>query len=221
MIAQYVDAGSSPLARGLRQRQSQVTVHGRIIPARAGFTLRLPHTFALRWDHPRSRGVYLIREHAIRLREGSSPLARGLLLCLIEEQPYSGSSPLARGLRDITRVIGADAGIIPARAGFTERCLSMSYVPTDHPRSRGVYNGRRLTAMTSGGSSPLARGLPVGRVPDYLLAWIIPARAGFTLTCVSASSTPMDHPRSRGVYGSACRRWGLASGSSPLARGLP
>ena len=51
--------GSSPLARGLRQRvRAQVGVHG-IIPARAGFTGCTGMMRPGRSDHPRSRGVYL------------------------------------------------------------------------------------------------------------------------------------------------------------------
>ena len=52
------DAGSSPLARGLRQLHGCRQSRGRIIPARAGFTRggdgHGPHA----GDHPRSRGVY-------------------------------------------------------------------------------------------------------------------------------------------------------------------
>ena len=50
------------------------------------------------------------------------------------------------------------------------------------------------------GSSPLARGLPVG--PDLVRGdrGIIPARAGFTLRETGAEKAASDHPRSRGVY---------------------
>ena len=52
------------------------------------------------------------------------------------------------------------------------------------------------------------------------LAWIIPARAGFTSATRKTCATRSDHPRSRGVY----RHPELAdlarAGSSPLARGL-
>ena len=113
-------AGSSPLARGLPARVVLGDQQRRIIPARAGFTAglevdvgddrriipaRAGFTGPGRWrprahsDHPRSRGVYLVR---------GRPLLRGW-----------GSSPLARGLPDLfTR--GPDRlRIIPARAGFT------------------------------------------------------------------------------------------------------
>ena len=92
-------SGSSPLARGLRSGLAPVLALPRIIPARAGFTLprRLPGRRGP--DHPRSRGVYG------RLAYGDLSLG--------------GSSPLARGLQGLTVARVDDAGIIPARAGFT------------------------------------------------------------------------------------------------------
>ena len=50
---------------------------------------------------------------------------------------------------------------------------------------------------------------------------VIPARAGFTGTLRPGARLPADHPRSRGVYDPAAPLPSLASGSSPLARGLP
>ena len=51
-------SGSSPLARGLRQRLGGVPLDDGIIPARAGFTRVRPRDGPSPWDHPRSRGVY-------------------------------------------------------------------------------------------------------------------------------------------------------------------
>ena len=93
--------GSSPLARGLLPRRGNSTPRGRIIPARAGFTLIPPSSYAFPADHPRSRGVYLLNEADRRFEAGSSPLARGLPL-------VPGPAP-------------APPRIIPARAGFTPR----------------------------------------------------------------------------------------------------
>ena len=93
--------GSSPLARGLHSHVIGGFVYGRIIPARAGFTRYLALGRGPHRDHPRSRGVY--RRDAAREinRKGSSPLARGLLLCAHQ--------------------LLAASRIIPARAGFTVR----------------------------------------------------------------------------------------------------
>ena len=93
--------GSSPLARGLRHGRVCLVVEGRIIPARAGFTLPRTRSPRTRSDHPRSRGVY----------------KRGSIIM----QVYAGSSPLARGLPALTRRSGSIPRIIPARAGFTGR----------------------------------------------------------------------------------------------------
>ena len=71
--------GSSPLARGLPAHPDARVVHGRIIPARAGFTsVAFAHRGADE-DHPRSRGVYAADAAPRFLGCGSSPLARGLL----------------------------------------------------------------------------------------------------------------------------------------------
>ena len=50
--------GSSPLARGLLIFSSTEYLEDRIIPARAGFTVRGFCLGRVCWDHPRSRGVY-------------------------------------------------------------------------------------------------------------------------------------------------------------------
>ena len=94
-------AGSSPLARGLRDFDNYEMLARRIIPARAGFTLSRPGKGQISRDHPRSRGVYYVKNFRSLRYRGSSPLARGLLLM---------KSPRDVGDR-----------IIPARAGFTVR----------------------------------------------------------------------------------------------------
>ena len=73
--------GSSPLARGLPKANVSETVRGRIIPARAGFTLWKFYTAPYMWDHPRSRGVYFQFKISANACTGSSPLARGLPIC--------------------------------------------------------------------------------------------------------------------------------------------
>ena len=112
--------GSSPLARGLPRQAGAGGDECRIIPARAGFTPPPGGGPRPGGDHPRSRGVYVACTSLGRPDGGSSPLARGLL--------PGGAQELLQG------------GIIPARAGFTDR----------HRHRRGRRQG----------SSPLARGLP-------------------------------------------------------------
>ena len=91
--------GSSPLARGLLGVDGLGLPHGRIIPARAGFTSDGDSTPSGASDHPRSRGVYA---------RSATTSSRS-----------TGSSPLARGLQTDGSVRGLPERIIPARAGFT------------------------------------------------------------------------------------------------------
>ena len=112
-------------------------------------------------------------------------------------------------------------GIIPARAGFTRPRPDAPSRRRDHPRSRGVYAFRMSRIMAEQGSSPLARGLRLGREGDLEGHRIIPARAGFTSIAHQAQHPPGDHPRSRGVYAASASLSYPSTGSSPLARGLP
>ena len=193
-------AGSSPLARGLLASNGVKGYDKRIIPARAGFTIALLAVFVAVTDHPRSRGVYVARGRQFRTANGSSPLARGLLL---------RHGPARR-----------QAGIIPARAGFTAWSREAARESPDHPRSRGVYRGPPPHPRPALGSSPLARGLHGSKAGDGSFNRIIPARAGFTDRRGDRFYAVKDHPRSRGVYASGARRARRDHGSSPLARGL-
>ena len=172
--------GSSPLARGLQNLPAGIEVRTRIIPARAGFTLRIICIMRSFGDHPRSRGVYSRHPH--------SPPKR------------AGSSPLARGLREDNKFFTVQWGIIPARAGFTYVIKKTHRSSQDHTRSRGVYPSSLCSLTVRPGSSPLARGLQKFIVQDDGKERIIPARAGFTAKPMPHSSTRPDHPRSRGVY---------------------
>ena len=192
--------GSSPLARGLLRDASQRRRPRRIIPARAGFTPAPGTRTPTAQDHPRSRGVYAPARFASWCIAGSSPLARGLRL-----------GHLGRG--------GLE-GIIPARAGFTTHPATRRGATRDHPRSRGVYGRVSTTASASGGSSPLARGLPPDEDADREGRRIIPARAGFTGRRRGPWPRGRDHPRSRGVYAHGATDDRRCRGSSPLARGL-
>ena len=112
------------------------------------------------------------------------------------------------------------AGIIPARAGFTEAPGRADGLRADHPRSRGVYRGFLSQKHAQPGSSPLARGLLCLARALRAGDGIIPARAGFTAQWSWFVFPLGDHPRSRGVYPTRprCRKHPI--GSSPLARGL-
>ena len=182
-------SGSSPLARGLQIETMVLSHHFGIIPARAGFTPGKRRDRYHILDHPRSRGVYLMPYGAPSASEGSSPLARGLLMAA---STYS--------------VLG---GIIPARAGFTVPSSCQLNSSRDHPRSRGVYSAARRRPRCAEGSSPLARGLRGPRPRRARTRGIIPARAGFTCACPRRRGTRPDHPRSRGVYSATASQTGL------------
>ena len=209
-------AGSSPLARGLPAAERGAQPHEGIIPARAGFTSRGPSCRMWPRDHPRSRGVYFGTTPLMHLIEGSSPLARGLLVYDPArhvgrvDHPRSrgvymapsrarairsGSSPLARGLPATPDGSPRLAGIIPARAGFTPPAGRPPPRHPDHPRSRGVYCYVSDDEPYPGGSSPLARGLRVRGRARARRRGIIPARAGFTEVGDRRKETPWDHPR--------------------------
>ena len=172
--------GSSPLARGLRRVARPATHHHGIIPARAGFTPPGAASAGSRWDHPRSRGVYIT--------------------AVFTAVSGFGSSPLARGLRALRPAPAQPVRIIPARAGFTGYPRPCGRRCKDHPRSRGVYCWPRKAGPISVGSSPLARGLHDRLPPVATGRRIIPARAGFTEQSAGGGSGGGDHPRSRGVY---------------------
>ena len=159
-LLRLMGSGSSPLARGLPSGDPNQLSIGRIIPARAGFTISSAACTGESQDHPRSRGVYDATNKFKNTLGGSSPLARGL---------PAGQGLELRGHR-----------IIPARAGFTSLTCTRLPPSTDHPRSRGVYGAHGWGSAPGQGSSPLARGLQDLREAGGHRCGIIPARAGFT-----------------------------------------
>ena len=152
---------------------------------------------------------------------GSSPLARGLLVISSRFHWHMTDHPRSRGVYAVQPAGQvADRGIIPARAGFTKPNARTGTARTDHPRSRGVYLRTHLIRMQQLGSSPLARGLPAKGAARREYSGIIPARAGFTLRATRRGATRWDHPRSRGVYAVIDTLLSDQAGSSPLARGI-
>ena len=131
-----------------------------------------------------------------------------------------GSSPLARGLPTGINRSRTWVWIIPARAGFTRQApLAPIMRVGSSPLARGLLRGRihrrdhvRIIPARAGFTSGTCSGPPSQR--------IIPARAGFTLEPADYGHHSGDHPRSRGVYGTATATDDGTGGSSPLARGL-
>ena len=111
--------GSSPLARGTLSYVGLAVCATGLIPARAGNTEYIRREAVVCGAHPRSRG-----EHKSNLNFST------------EEQ---GSSPLARGTQRVQPAEYPLEGLIPARAGNTEREEALRFGLGAHPRSRGEH----------------------------------------------------------------------------------
>ena len=149
--------------------------------------------------HPRSRGEHVKAPKAFVKITGSSPLARGTLLCGVRRH--------------------ASARLIPARAGNTPHARPRRYPSSAHPRSRGEHATATVHDLCLSGSSPLARGTHEPFPPSFFPPRLIPARAGNTQpTSRSCRSRPA-HPRSRGEHSTVGSTISGFGGSSPLARG--
>ena len=196
-----LNAGSSPLSRGIRDSGLPAPCHARIIPALAGNTDRRGRELLLQQDHPRSRGEYVFHPSWMNIYHGSSPLSRGIP---------------ARCWRRM-----APTRIIPALAGNTPRAAARLSKRKDHPRSRGEYPEAAHRARRSPGSSPLSRGIRVVQSGIPIQHGIIPALAGNTDCVCKLRSLFWDHPRSRGEYNTPNPTILRNHGSSPLSRGIP
>ena len=130
-----------------------------------------------------------------------------------------GSSPLARGTPEHHHRRHVGDRFIPARAGNTSGSSASSWRLAVHPRSRGEHMIATACFFGQGGSSPLARGTPMGRPHHRERDRFIPARAGNTSKLTSASDPSPVHPRSRGEHSPSSGRSVRFCGSSPLARG--
>ena len=137
--------------------------------------------------------------------------------------PASGSSPRARG----TGVVGlqphALGRFIPARAGNgcgKSRSLRLRAV---HPRARGERLPVQKSIMSTGGSSPRARGTAWKDTEEWTALRFIPprapARAGNGSTIWFLTARLSVHPRARGERGMVPIHRPILAGSSPRARG--
>ena len=195
----YAPGGSSPLARGTLRLMQTRQSRRRLIPARAGNTLRQRYWQAEGTAHPRSRGEHNLSGAHGHPPFGSSPLARGTLFCV----PSNGW--LVR--------------LIPARAGNTVLCSFEWLVSSAHPRSRGEHHHTSGSHLGPVGSSPLARGTLTEHEDEVRARRLIPARAGNTKSRGLWLRGRAAHPRSRGEHRVNIRSWCDSYGSSPLARG--
>ena len=91
-------------------------------------------------------------------------------------------------------------GLIPARAGNTDRLRAVLEDLGAHPRSRGEHCPGTVRCRGAGGSSPLARGTLSEMTISTRENGLIPARAGNTVFAVSHWLVLRAHPRSRGEH---------------------
>ena len=154
--------GSSPRVRGKQGMGRHVRAARRIIPARAGQTVRRTWRARPGSDHPRACGANWSMPDKYRGGFGSSPRVRG--------KPWrmSSSSPHSR--------------IIPARAGQTFRWQRPWLPDTDHPRACGANGAILVFVFLESGSSPRVRGKLLRLFRAVRRDRIIPARAGQTCT---------------------------------------
>ncbi len=193
--------GSSPHARGTQTRCSWPPPATRIIPACAGNAGASDCARRASSDHPRMRGERRLGAFVLNVDRGSSPHARGT------RQPLDGGGRRQR--------------IIPACAGNAPRWQRSRSSRADHPRMRGERSVSRRYHASSPGSSPHARGTPVGVDDDAGAKRIIPACAGNAIQSPALAIMRPDHPRMRGERGCGSGSGRLYRGSSPHARGTP
>ena len=131
-----------------------------ITPAHAGNTLYSLLHMLIDWDHPRTRGEYIVVSAFPPPAVGSPPHTRGILSC-------------RHVLHILTR-------ITPAHAGNTfsmKTCLAFC---RDHPRTRGEYERSRLLTGHIPGSPPHTRGILKSWFVQNVYCGITPAHAGNT-----------------------------------------
>mgnify|MGYP001776826693 CR=1 FL=1 len=217
----WLESGSSPLARGTPDhRHPGLQVVG-IIPACAGNTRSCCHPPTYPWDHPRLRGEHKRIGTENRPSPGSSPLARGTRHSGGSQGDGHGIIPACAGntgtnrcqilgLRDHPRLRGEhhrfprnlhpSGRIIPACAGNTMVCKVSWRSAWDHPRLRGEHGHEAMGYDFETGSSPLARGTPHHACQPTQQFGIIPACAGNTCGVRISDVRMRDHPRLRGEH---------------------
>ncbi len=199
IVAQVVELGGPPLARGSRAQDAPLVRGKGWTPARAGKPREGRVTKLLCRVDPRSRGEALALPKESILVGGGPPLARG--------------SP--RGVTEVQ----ADDGWTPARAGKPWTGRARSRLEGVDPRSRGEAAKGYASLLMGKGGPPLARG---SRLAGLLLgggAGWTPARAGKPPTRANLSRGSWVDPRSRGEAFTSHVSTPRIPGGPPLARG--
>ena len=191
--------GSSPRGRGKPSRSWRGRRGPRLIPARAGKTLKTASIAPVDWAHPRAGG------------ENALPA--------LKDFAGQGSSPRGRGKRARRLWRRCWPGLIPARAGKT---LSEARFPTGrraHPRAGGENLRRVCGRARRGGSSPRGRGKRFALILLTERKGLIPARAGKTWRADRPTAARPAHPRAGGENWMFSAPQLVRKGSSPRGRG--
>ena len=155
---------------------------GRVIPGSSPHARGTPKKDLLGMPilsvHPRMRGERVIQQVADAINRGSSPHARG-------------THPARRRVR-------GDHRFIPACAGNATDLPLWPDERSVHPRMRGERWMVSVSALTTGGSSPHARGTQTRLALTCDRPWFIPACAGNADTGRRGWQLPPVHPRMRG-----------------------
>ena len=131
----------------------------------------------------------------------------------------AGSSPRGRGKRRGRACKRTEQGLIPARAGKTERGDRIAAPRQAHPRAGGENEAGDEKGATFEGSSPRGRG-KLGRDGlEEATGRLIPARAGKTSASRRCASPRRAHPRAGGENGRHSMPTVRMLGSSPRGRG--
>ena len=131
----------------------------------------------------------------------------------------SGSSPQARGTLLCTLVSDLRRRFIPAGAGNTAQHEPQPIPDAVHPRRRGEHRAGQHHIRRRDGSSPQARGTHQPPEPSGANHRFIPAGAGNTMPRAHARLRSTVHPRRRGEHAPGRIVCSVALGSSPQARG--
>ena len=132
---------------------------------------------------------------------------------------FGGSSPHARGTRLAHSTGALNDRFIPACAGNASSRSMPGTPSTVHPRMRGERDSMIGIGFLIRGSSPHARGTPMGSRQAGPVRRFIPACAGNARFRGGADIVDAVHPRMRGERVIPKAILGGMTGSSPHARG--
>ena len=177
-----IGAGSSPRVRGKQWFEGTGQPTGRLIPARAGKTIRPQKRVRNDQAHPRACGENATVSAAARLASGSSPRVRGKLISYIITTLVARLIPARAGKRELQAPGAQPGGLIPARAGKTRQVSHAGEYWAAHPRACGENMAAAAGKTAAAGSSPRVRGKRDGAHRRHQPDGLIPARAGKTPT---------------------------------------